>query len=193
MIQFDEHIFQMGWNHQLVNHFKCFFFQNWMFLRISWYIYIYVKQNRSKWEDFNYQTSPGACRISEPSTVPTIFIQEPTARTEALTRLPTRRMRRKMDGKWEGDGNVIIVQLFNFSKFWGLIWFPMLPIGMVENWKKIFFVSSNFPSAKSIFSWRSCKNELIGNTNSFTVRGATLVLYQMLERKTVEPLPPKKN
>ena len=47
MIQFDEHIFQMGWfNHQLVNHFKCFFSK--LDVPPDVDTFIYVKQNLSK-------------------------------------------------------------------------------------------------------------------------------------------------
>ena len=42
-----------------------------------------------------------------------------------------------------GDAIFFQFHFFNhfiFSKFWGLIWFSMLPIGIVENGKKIVFL-----------------------------------------------------
>ena len=50
MIRFDDHIFQMGWNHQLANHVlgSLFFFicleQNWMNIRISIWTWGYSSQ-----------------------------------------------------------------------------------------------------------------------------------------------------
>ena len=100
-------------------------------------------------------------------------------------------------GTWCHLFPVSFFQSFYFFQILGIDMISMLPIGIVENGKKIVFLFVFFQFSKCQIDFfltsRSWKNELIGNTNSFRVWGTTLVLYQMLERKTVEPLPPKKN
>lgn len=83
--------------------------------------------------------------------------------------------------------------LFPVSFFQSFYFFQILGSDMIfnaSNWHRgeweedivCFFLFSKCQIDFFLTS-RSCKNELIGNTNSFRVRGTTLVLYQMLERK----------
>ena len=135
--------------------------------------------------------------------------QRSLSRSRRRGRKPWRgSLRGECGEKWmENEEMGTWCHLFPVSFFQSLYYFQILGIDMIfnaSNWHRgeweedsvfvcFFFQFSKcqnrfFPDIK-----KRCKNELIGNTNSFRVRGTTLVLYQMLERKTVEPLSPKKN